>query len=99
MNDERLAASFRSLGDPTRLRIFRTLMEHCGPMGKSASLTAGEICRFVSGAEAINSTISHHMKELKQAGLIEIRRAGRFMHCRPKADGVRDMLSFLLDVE
>lgn len=99
MSDERLAEKFRALADPTRLRIFRSLMECCGPMGQSSGPTASEICCQVSGASKINSTISHHLKELRQAGLIEVKRQGRCMICCPKPDGVRDMLSFLLDVE
>jgi ArsR family transcriptional regulator, arsenate/arsenite/antimonite-responsive transcriptional repressor len=101
MSDDRLAEKFRALGDPTRMRIFRSLMECCPPGGSSerGGPTASEVCCQVSGSGKINSTISHHLKELRQAGLIDVRRQGRCMICRPKPDGVRDMLSFLLDVE
>lgn len=101
MSDERLAAKFRALGDPTRMRIFRSLLECCPPGASQAygGTTASEVCCSVSGAAKINSTISHHLKELRQAGLIEMERKGRCMMCRPNTTGVRDMLSFLLDVD
>jgi len=99
MNDQRLADSFRGLSDATRLQLIRTLMEACGPMGQSSGLSAGELCAKVTGAAKINSTISHHLKELRQAGLVEVRRTGRSMIFRPRTEGFREMVSFLLDVE
>nr|AHG23304.1 putative transcriptional regulator [uncultured bacterium] len=97
MTDEALADKFRALGDPTRMRIFRSLMQCCGP--SESGPTASEICCQVSGSQKINSTVSHHLKELRQAGLIDVKRQGRCMICCPKPDGVREMLNFLLDVE
>ena len=92
--DEALASKFRALGDPSRMRIFRMLMSNTG-----LDPTASEVCARVSESPRINSTISHHLKELRYAGLIEVERQGRRMICRPKPDGVREMLNFLLDVE
>ena len=94
MADLKLAEQFRALGDPTRLRIFRLLTAHSGE-----GMTAGEVCQSVCGAAKITSTVSHHLKELRNAGLIQVRRSGvkRIFQARP--DGVRDMISLLLDVE
>ena len=101
MSDDQLAEKFRALGDPTRMRIFRTLMSCCAPGASAAKggATASEVCCQVSGAQKINSTVSHHLKERRQAGLIEVERRGRCMMCRPKTEGMREMLNFLLDVD
>jgi DNA-binding transcriptional ArsR family regulator len=100
MSDERLAEKFRALGDPKRMKIFWSLLACCPPGGSLAhgGATASEVCCEVSGAPKINSTISHHLKELRQAGLIEVERKGRCMICRPRVEGVREMLDFLLDL-
>lgn len=84
-----LAAMFKALGDPTRLRIFEFLRECCCPVavgeeGEVSPLqgpTAGEVCCHVTGGEKITSAISFHLKELRQAGLITMERRGKHMIC------------------
>jgi ArsR family transcriptional regulator len=61
-----LSQSFRALGDPTRLRILRLLME--------APLNVSELVSVVGVAQ---SSVSHHLGKLKGLGLIrEERQAG-----------------------
>lgn len=107
MNDEKLVEKFRALADPTRMRIFRMLVCCCDAMGldetggvsRTSGPTAGEVCCQITGATKINSTISHHLKELKRAGLITVERYGRRMICRANPAGVREMMGFLMGVE
>jgi ArsR family transcriptional regulator, arsenate/arsenite/antimonite-responsive transcriptional repressor len=62
---------FKALGDPTRLRIVKLL-------------EGGElcVCQLMAVLGMGQSRISRHLSILKEAGLIEDRRAGKWVHYR-----------------
>jgi ArsR family transcriptional regulator len=64
------AAVLKALADPTRLAIVRLLAD-------------GERCLCdVSGALGISDALaSHHVKKLREAGLVQARRKGLWLHC------------------
>src|SRR5262245_58941649 len=62
----------KALADQTRLRIFEAISER-------ADMTCGEL---VSLRNVTPATISHHLKILMDAGLIEFRKDGQFVHSR-----------------
>jgi len=77
------AAAFKALGDPTRLSVFSMLRASCGaggcaPDGDAAQRTLADLARHL---EVGLPTVSHHLKELRQAGLILCERRGRRVHC------------------
>ena len=86
---EQKAAMFKALGDPTRLKIFEFLracccsvvVEETGDVRRVQGPTAGEVCCHVTGEEKITSSVSFHLKELRQAGLITMERRGKNMIC------------------
>ena len=63
------ALRFRALGDETRLRILEQLV-------------AGE-CSVTDLTERVDigqSLMSHHLRILREAGLVAVRREGRWIH-------------------
>ena len=87
---EFLALMFKALGDATRLGIFQ-MLRCCSGVGRgievdnetgdcrpAGSLSVGEVCCRIGGSM---STISHHLKELRLAGLIRMEKRGRWIYC------------------
>jgi len=79
--------ALKALSDPTRLHIVEFLSRCC--CGRAAvrddggveGPTAGEVCCHITGAEKITSTVSHHLHELEQAGLVKLERRGKTTVC------------------
>jgi ArsR family transcriptional regulator len=58
---------FRALGDPTRLEIYRLIAAQPGPIC---------VCDVVDRFPVSQPTISHHLKVLREAGLVTVSRRG-----------------------
>jgi len=58
---------FKALADPTRLEILRLV---------AAQSAAVCVCDFVDYFDLSQPTISHHLKVLREAGLLEASRSG-----------------------
>lgn len=67
-----LAGIFKALGDPVRLRLLSLI----------ASRRGGEVCvcEMTGLFEVTGPTISHHLKVLREAGLIDSRRRGTWVY-------------------
>ena len=70
---DRYATIFKTLSDPTRLRILRMLLE---------ARTELCVCELVDSLEQTPYNVSKHVKTLKGAGLLESRRDGRWIYYR-----------------
>ena len=86
-NIEKFAGLFKALSNPNRLKIFMRLASCCQP-GTVASINpstgeAGCACVGELGQDLgiVPSTISHHIKELRYAGLIRMERKGQKIEC------------------
>ncbi len=81
--------SLAALAQESRLAIFRLLVKR-GPDG----FTPGQLSEKLPVAAA---TLSFHLKELQHAGLLNVRREGRFLYYSPNFSRMNDLLGFLTD--
>ena len=83
-----LAPAFKALGDPVRLQL----------MSQIASATGGEVCvcDLTPGFELTGPTISHHLKVLREAGLIEGERRGTWVYYRAIPDKLAALARLLV---
>lgn len=100
---EQAAQTFRALGHPKRLAIVRWLLEQhvaCCSGDPDACRMKPTTCDFTDLADRLSltkATISHHVKTLSEAGLIECQREGRSLCCKvnmDRLDLVQDYFSF-----
>lgn len=82
-----LAHIFRALADPNRLAIYELVRER-GADHASVSRIAEEF-------DLALSTVSHHLKELRTAGLIRCERAGQTVYCSTDPDALAAIERFL----
>jgi ArsR family transcriptional regulator len=98
---ERLAAMFKALSHPQRLRMFVKLASRCciSASAGSAGVRATYCCVGDLGADAelAASTVSHHLKELRQAGLMQVERNGQKIDCWISEETLRLLASFFQD--
>ena len=76
-----------SLSQQTRLAIYRTLVQQ-GPGG----LSAGAIAHRLNLPAA---TLSFHMKELANAGMVQSRQDGRFIYYAANYEQMNGLLAYL----
>lgn len=78
---------FNALADPIRLEI----VTRCAAAEECACTLLEEVLPVAK------STISYHIKILHHAGLLEVRKEGRFYHYRLKRDVLEGVLPGFLD--
>ncbi|WP_031468989.1 ArsR/SmtB family transcription factor [Sciscionella sediminilitoris] len=86
-----LAALFKALADPVRLRLLSLI----------ASQEGGEVCvcHLTDAFELSGPTISHHLKVLREAGLITGERRGTWVYYRVRAEALGRLSAVLLPAE
>lgn len=81
----RLAPMFKALGDPVRLRL--------AAMIASAPETC--VCDLTPRFDLSAPTISHHLKVLREAGLVVSERRGTWVYYRIQPDVLRELSGLL----
>ncbi|MEE2690040.1 MAG: metalloregulator ArsR/SmtB family transcription factor [Pseudomonadota bacterium] len=81
-------AAFSALSQETRLDALRLLVKS-GPAGLPAGELAGQLA-------VAAPTLSFHLKELANAGLVLARKEGRSVIYRANYAGIRDLVDFLM---
>jgi ArsR family transcriptional regulator len=94
----RLAAAFAALSNPQRLRMFIKLAATCcGPEGRRSERGRKSFCcagDVGKGLGLAASTVSHHLKELRHAGLMHVERHGRRIDCWASQETLETLASF-----
>jgi len=69
LNEEQIHLIAKALADPRRLELLRQI----------GSCTNPAQCADIRGCHPVSAaTLSHHMKELEMAGLVQVMREGKF---------------------
>ena len=89
MKLEHAAAQLESLGNPTRLTLYRTLVR-----AGDAGLAVGQLQERLGIAA---STLSHHLHRLILTGLVTQERRSTTLICRANYPAMDDLLGFLTD--
>jgi ArsR family transcriptional regulator, arsenate/arsenite/antimonite-responsive transcriptional repressor len=85
MNLSQLEKIGKALADETRLRIFEAI-----------SANSGIVCGDLVTLQGVTpATISHHLKILLEAGLIQCQKEGQFVRSRVKASAIAQYTSAL----
>src|SRR5437899_11358894 len=76
------AELFKALADPARVRIVNTLAIHGEPMCA---------CEFEPALGLSQPTVSHHLKKLTDAGLVEREQRGKWAYFSLRRDAVEKL--------
>lgn len=91
-----LARVFKALSDENRLAIFELLRERCGPCCPiSEGRTGSYVTEIAEHFDLALSTVSHHLKELRNAGLIHCHKRGQWVYCTPNYEVLERIGAFL----
>jgi ArsR family transcriptional regulator len=79
---EATAGLFKALGDPARVRIVNTLATASEPVC---------VCNLINPLGLSQPTVSHHMKKLLDAGLVDREQRGKWAYYSLKRDAVETL--------
>lgn len=83
----KMADAFKALGDPVRLEIVRMLA------GKELC-----VCDILDAFKLSQPTVSHHLKVLKHAGLVEDRKSGKWVYYRLRGGSIGRIIDTLAEL-
>jgi ArsR family transcriptional regulator len=80
-----IAPMFKALGDPVRLRL----------MSMIASRPEACVCDLTEAFDLSGPTISHHLRVLREAGLVDSERRGTWVYYQVRPEAVRRLGALL----
>src|SRR3954447_283308 len=81
-----LAAVAKALGDPVRLQLVDVLRRHAGKVC---------VCELVPLFDISQSTLSHHLKKLRDAGIVDSERRGLWAYYYVLPDALKELSAWL----
>ena len=96
LDAKKIAFWLKALSNPNRLEMFLRLATACAPGSACATAAdaracVGEVCCDLNIAA---STVSHHLKELRQAGLVQMERRGQNIDCWANQETLAELAEF-----
>ncbi|GLY71612.1 transcriptional regulator [Amycolatopsis taiwanensis] len=82
-----LARVFKAVGDPVRLRLLSLIASHEG--GETC------VCELTDTFDLTGPTISHHLKVLRESGLITGERRGTWIYYRVQPEALARLSAVL----
>ena len=83
---ERMAAIAKALGDPIRLQLVDVLRKHAGKVC---------VCELVPLFDLSQPTVSHHLKVLREAGIVDSERQGLWAYYYVTPDSLKELAAWL----
>src|SRR3954470_6165426 len=83
---ERLATIAKALGDPVRLQLVDVLRKHAGKVC---------VCELVPLFDISQPTLSHHLKKLRDAGVVDSERRGLWAYYYVTSDALKELSAWL----
>jgi ArsR family transcriptional regulator, arsenate/arsenite/antimonite-responsive transcriptional repressor len=83
---QRMALVAKALGDPVRLQLVDVLRKHAGKVC---------VCELVPLFDLSQPTVSHHLKVLREAGIVGCERRGLWAYYFVIPDALKEMSSWL----
>ncbi len=83
---ERMAAIAKALGDPIRMQLVDVLRKHAGKVC---------VCELVPLFDLSQPTVSHHLKVLRDAGIVGSERRGLWAYYYVKPDALKELSTWL----
>ena len=83
---ERMASIAKALGDPVRLQLVDVLRKHAGKVC---------VCELVPLFELSQPTVSHHLKVLREAGIVGSERQGLWAYYYVRPDALQELTAWL----
>jgi ArsR family transcriptional regulator len=83
---ERMATVAKALGDPLRLQLIDVLRKHAGKVC---------VCELTPLFDVGQPTVSHHLKVLRDAGIVDSERRGLWAYYYVKSDALEELTAWL----
>lgn len=83
---ERMARTAKALGDPVRMQLVDVLRRHAGEVC---------VCELVPLFELSQPTVSHHLKILREAGIVGSERRGLWAYYYVIPDALEELSAWL----